>query len=412
MRTAQTTGNPGIFYRTLSTCIAALFSCRFASTLFLSLAELYNKKKKLKTLNPKKYDRRRSFVPPEGDESPGKVDKSGWEGKWDKGGWDLGGKENYLSWCMVKSVLKISSARQSLQALASAANNADLTRPLSEKVLHEMPDFILLELQSQCETLDTLSSKPVLLPIESLLPSKQYRPNVSLSWFKIINYFNRLIQRCYWQKLSLHLPDSDWELHFNYITPSVYTKTKAVFGFLVSQCPAFKSCVVPALPQLSMLPGGTFSPWTGGVISHRDPHLIASDTDVTIVWYNNPLPPFLLGASQLSVSDRITGYFAMNFKSVNFPLHAEPYLLGMDSHVFHTSLTQLSKLHKDWKELSSRALVYLDAKASMRPVSRSPSKQRRAEKSILPPEELVKEIAVAVRDVSDFFDSKARDVCN
>lgn len=371
------------------------------------MAELYNKKR-AKSL---KRAGRKSVSIVINAQEPVKTtadqEKAGWEGKWDKGGWEFGGKEGYLAWCMVKSALKISTTRQTLLGFASSTNNSDMTKTLSDKILHELPDFILLELQSQSEILNTLSDRPILLPIESLLPSRQFRSKRGINWFKIISYYSRLIQRCYWQKVTLHLSESDWALHYNFTTPSVYAKAKAVFNFLNSYCTAFKACLMPSLPHLSMLPGSTFA---GGVTSHREPQLVASDADVTVIWSNNPFSSMLAAKSEppLPISDRITGYFAMNLKSVNFPVHAEPYILGIEMHVIHTSVRELSEVYSNWEQLAKVVSVYLDARAAMRPVSRSPSKQRKVEKSIQPPEEVVVGIPKAVREITTFLQSKAK----
>lgn len=375
---------------------------RLASTLFLTLAELYSRKKP----KPHRRSERRmsSLVEPEV-LSTSKVEK---------GGWDQGGKENYLAWCMVKSALKVSSARHSLQGHASAASSPELTKPLSERVLQDLPDFVLLDLYPQCKSLEVLANRPVVLPIESLLLSRQFRPLVTLNWFKIISYYNKLVQRCSWQKVSLGLSDSDWGLRYNYTTPLVFVKTKAVHDFLCVHCHLFRTCVIPILPQLSMLPMGGVA---GSSMSHREPHLTAGEMDVTIVWYTHPVPSSLIvtrrtadEAELVPASDRITGYFAMNLKSVNFPVHSEPHALGMETHVVHTSLSRLSTLHDNWKALSGAMSAYLESKAAMRPTSRSLSKQRRAEKNLQPPEELMKGIAKAVKEVASFFESKAKEV--
>ncbi len=358
-----------------------------------------------------------SHSPTHGPTPPAGKGGANWEGKWDRGGWDLGGKENYLAWCMIKSALRLTTARQSLQGLAASASNPDMTKPLTEKALHDMPDFILLELCPESPALRALSSRAGLLPIESLLPSRQHRPNLSISWLKVINYYNHLLRRCYWQKVALQLPDSDWDLHYHYATPRLFAKARAVLAFLSALCPHFKSCLMPPIPQLSMLPSGTFSPWAGSAVTphiHREPQLMAGDADVTIIWYRSFLPPILSAADPTykphPSSDRIIGYFAMNLKPVNFPIHAEPYLLGIDTHVCHTSLSKLKEMHEDLEELSKAVKAYMDARSSIRPVSRSPLKQRKAEKSAHPPDELVRSVRKAVKDISCFFDSKAKEV--
>ena len=318
---------------------------------------------------------------------------------------------------MIKSALRLSTARQSLQGLTASANNPEMTKPLPDKVLHDMPDFIILELCPESATLRTLSSHSGLIPLNSLLPSLQYRSNTAINWFKIVNYYSRLLRRCYWQKVALHLPDSDWGLHYHQATPTLYIKAKAVLAFLSVNCPNFKSCQMPPLPQLTMLPSGGISPWASNAATshlHREPHLMAGEADVTIFWYRSPLPPILHAADPTHKphppSDRIVGYFAMNAKSVNFPVQSEPHLLGIDTHVCHTSLSQLKELHEKWEELSKAVKVYQEARNSLRPISRSPAKQRKAEKSLHPPEELVKSVSEAVKDAACFFDSKAKEV--
>jgi hypothetical protein len=376
---------------------------------FLTLAELYNKKRSKPLGLSRRSDRRRSsLIDP--DSLPG----SKTPGMELKGAWEQGGKDCYLAWCMVKSALKTTSARQVLQGFASAANNLDLIKSLTERVRQDLPDFVLLDLYPQCKSLETLTNKPVLLPVESLLPSRQYRPKVKLNWFKIISYYNRLVQRCSWQKASLGLQDSNWGLHYNHMTPLVFTKAKAVHSFLCTYCPHFRTSVIPTLPQPTMLPSGAANVST----LHREPHLTAGEMDATVIWYANPMPPSLFtnrigmgdDAEVVPISDRITGYFAMNMRSVSFPVQCEPHLLGIETHMVHTSLKKLSALHEQWKEMGKDAAVYLDSKSSMRPISRSVSKQKRADKNIQPPEELLKNITKAVKEVASFFESKAKEV--
>lgn len=392
------------------------------SALFLNLAELLTNKKT-------RYFPRRLRSPSadlEGFSSPVKGGKTSPQHSPQQDRGELGGpKDNYLSWSMIKAGLRTATAHQSLQALASAANNPDLTKPLSDKALQDLPDFILLELHPQCRGLSTLVSQPALLSIESLLPSKQYRPQFKLTWFKIVNYYMRLLRRCHWQKGTLQLPDSDWGLYYNHTTPFIYAKAKAVLHYLSTHCSLFKPCLIPSMAPMNMLPsGGSFSTWMSGTNTpHREPHLAASETDVTIVWFNNPLPPPLQTHTNWSTggtspspeaippSDRITGYFAMNLKPVNFPLHSEPHLLGVDVHMVHTSLRKLSGLHQSWKELSGEVSSYMESRANMRPTSRSPSKQKRAEKNLQPPEVLIRGIAKGVKDMAEFFDSNSKEVC-
>lgn len=374
--------------------------------MFLTLAELYNKRK---SRQAKRSERRMSSLI--GSDVDSKLDS-----RYDKGCWDQGGKESYLAWCMIKSAHKNSAARRALQSFASTANTPELTRPLSEKVLQDLPDVVLLDLYPQSKSLEALASKPVVLPTESLLPSRQYRATVNLNWFKIISYYHRLVQRCYWQKVSLGVSESHWALHYNCTTAAMHARAKATYNFLCTHCVQFRGCLIPSLPQLSMLPSTSIS--NAPAAPHREPHLVAGEMDVTIIWCINPLPSSLLQAgkkttadeSSVPASDRITGYFALNLKPVNFPMHSEPHVLGMETHVVHASLRRLTDLHGSWKELARAMSAYLDSKASMRPLSRSTSKQKRAEKSLQPPEELMKGITKAVRDAASFFDSKAKEV--
>ena len=382
-------------YMHVTPCTCMCHPCRLASTLSLCLSELHNKRK-CKVMKRPVLDRR----------TPSPMDQ---------GTWEQGGRDNYLSWCTIKSALKTSTARQTLLSYACAANNADLNKTLPEKALLDLPDFVLLDLSPQCLTLDLLVSKPVIMPVESLLLSRQYRPKITLTWFKIINYYHRLIQRCFWQKVSLQLPHSDWMLHYNTATPLLYGKAKALFGFLSTHCGPFRSCQIPVFPQ-QVVPSGGLAPWTtltGG--THREPHLQASDIEVTIIWHTNPLPSSSLPSaeqaeSSTSADNKITGYFALNLKTVGFPIHQEPHLLGIDTHMFHTSLHKLACVHDTWKELSKAVSAFLDSRANMRPVSRSPSKQRKVDRSIHPPDDLVKRITKAVKSVAVLFESKAKEV--
>lgn len=407
--------------------------CRLTSIVSLTLAELYHKKKVRRSERRKSVSIVLNAGPPASTGATTTGSEQGQDREKAGGGsgsgressasrtervptaamWESGGKEGYLAWCMVRATQRIWTARQALQGLASSASHQEMTKPLSDKILQDLPDFALLELQVQCKTLQQLGSKAVLLPIESLLPSRQFRPRKVLNWFKVVNYFSRLVQRCYWQKATLHLPDSDWALHYNFTTLSVYAKAKAVYNFLNTHCTAFKPCVMPPLPQLSMLPGGTYSPWTGSMSVHREPHLAAGETEVTVVWCSNPFSPLCgegaeSGHPTSAASEHITGYFAMNTRAVYFPISNEPHTLGVETHIIHTSLRELSELHGNWVELGKLVGVYLDSRALLRPSSRSPSKIRRAEKNMQPPEEVVTGIPRVVKETATFLHSKAK----
>ena len=330
--------------------------------------------------------------------------------RWDKEHW----KEGYLAWCMIKLALQTSTAEKSFQALVLTVQNNDLTKPLSDRVLQDLPDFALHELCPQSEAMDILMSQIDILPIESHMPSKQQRLDVGLNWFKIINYCYRLIQRCYWQKAPLDLSTSEWNLHYHSMTPFLHTKAKAMVSFLSAHCSSFKACLIPPLPRSAFQQGIGVLPKK---ISSCEPHLTAHESEVVIYWHkdNHPVVPSCDSvpiSEPILESDRITGYFAMNHRSVQYPNNSDSHYLGLETHIVHISNKKLSELHESWKELTRRVNAYLEAKANTRPVSRSPSKQKKKDAMMQPPEELVKAVAEGVKKAAKIFGKrKTKEVC-
>ena len=304
-------------------------------------------------------------------------------------------REAYSAWCLVKTAHQALTAGHNIQLLTAELHNEDVVKVLSEKVLAEMPDFALLELCQSRSILGTLATTLQEIPPEVLLPSARSTSSAGLNWFKVIVYTKLLLLKCFWQK-SL-LPSSDWSLHYNMLTPSVYPKCKAMIAFLSNHYQPFSaSCKVPLpLSTLMSIPAKTSTPATPSVIpqstgpSSTDAYHTAGNTELTVIWYQ-PFLPSLKGTTIQPSDSTITGLFALNFKAVRSHPLSNFGAAEIEVHVVKTSVSALTELHTTWEELAVLAKTYLDTRGgAVRPVSRSPSRQKRiTERSQKTPPEL------------------------
>lgn len=290
-----------------------------------------------------------------------------------------------------------------------------MTQTLNSRALQNLPDFALLELcphsdsTSDCDILESLIRKATVLPIQNLLPHNQLENDTkNLTWIKILNYYYRLSQRCIWQKTSLQISGSDWGLHYHSATPSLHLKTRAMYMFLSAHFALFKAtCMVPPLPQYSVQHLGHVYK----LVSHNpfqlEQHLVAGEAEVSLLWHRDSLPLlFHMNAPSVPGPDRLMGYFAFNVRAVLSPVQSAFHVLGIEVHVIHTTLTELTALHQVWSDLVESCQAYLQLRELNRPVSRSPKRK----KVLLPPKELVKQIANAVRSVARLLKVKTKQV--
>ena len=313
---------------------------------------------------------------------------------------------NSHAWSMVKLGLCVATAQQAFKVLISAMNDDAMMKSLPAKILADLPEFALLELCPPSETQDALTCTPTVLQINKLIPSKQCQQKeaTDLNWFKIVNFYYRLLQRCYWQKVSIGLAGSEWGLTYHSLTQSTHTKAQSLLGFISAHFPRFRPCLIPPMPpSLSNQHKHKASNAYRSVMEL----LTARDTEISLVWHQPSLPPPTLSRPGLTRADTITGYFAMSTKAVLNYMKSDS---GVETHVIHTSLKELSLVYEMWRELEMKVRDFLDSKEAHTPKSRSPSKLRRSEKMIQPSEDLMRGIAMAVNKTAILFHFKPRKV--
>ena len=349
-------------------------------------------------------------------------------------------RESYLAWCMLKSALQCHNASQQLRALSSELHNEEVTKPLTDKVLDDLPDFALLDLCPMENSLDLLAMEEGVVPppIEMMLPSAQHTDTTGLTWFKIIRYFCKLLYACFWQKNSLDVISSTcspWMLHYSERSPSTYSKCKALLLFLSQHCPPFKSCRLPSVPPVVSLsstaqrPSGGAQSAAGG--QQADAHLTATDNELTVVWakpypsVSTPFPSALAADGKVKDQnetekdkektskaddddeEEIIGIFAFNQRAVRSALPPNLSSFGFESYTVRTTTGKLSRLHKVWQELTAASnSVLVESRSSTRPISRSPSKQKRMEKPFKVPSELVESLEAAAINLAGALGSK------
>ena len=337
------------------------------------------------------------------------------------------GRESYLAWCMVKCAMHSLCASQQLTVLASELHNEEVTKKISDKVLDDLPDFVLLDLcpsENLLQTLATDVNQGHTPPIEAMLPSTQLADTTNLTWFKVIGYFNYLLQHCFWQKNALNTMTtstaSPWLLHYSELTPSSYSKCKSLLTFLLQNCPLFKNCKLPSIPPLlSISPVGQRP--SGGsqsaAMQQADTYLSAADNELSVVWTS----PYLAnesceeetekakisGETNGKSADIVVGYFALNQKAVRSSIPSNLSSFGFESYIVKISPKRLSELHVTWQDLAAASkAVLMESRSSSRPLSRSPSKQKKLEKPFRVPPELVETLELAVINLAEALGSK------
>ena len=335
------------------------------------------------------------------------------------------GREAYNAWALAKTALQTQAAVHNLQLLTSELHNEEATTPIPDRLLAELPDFVLLDLCQSEEILNVLTTGLEEVPIEALVPSAQLANPVGVSWFRVAVYASRLLQQCFWQKTALSC-DMDWALHYHSQTASVYAKCSAVVAFLKRHFPQFaRNSSLPPPPSLlsplatssrppatSTLGGQSVVPpqavVSGAAAASSEPHLTARDTEVVVIWHR----PFPNSSTHQSPSnDVLLGLFALNFKAIKTHPPANIGASGAEVYCVETSLSALSALHTSWEELAVASKAYLDTKAASRPVSRSPSKQKKVERAVKTPPELQNKLVQAVQMMCATFGLQKREVC-
>ena len=324
-------------------------------------------------------------------------------------------RDSYLAWVMIKTAQYNLDIMRNLQILVSEFHKEENTKQISDKILEDLSDFALLELCPQVEYIQLLTYSSEVPPIEMLSPSTQCTCTTGFNWFKIAGYFNTLLQQCYWQKAALNLSHSQWGLHYHTLTPLIYPKCRALLSFLNTHCQQFaKTCKLPPLPvPLVLQPsqqkrtssaGVSISAQPGGG-SPLDCYLTAVDAELTVLWTK----PFLVPSRKeydSNVNDFTVGYFAMNLKSVRTLNPGNLGSYGFESQVVTVSTTSLTELYTLWEDVALSTKAFLDTKPIVRPISRSPSKQKKSEKGLKVPPELVKRVEDAVYQLAEVFNLK------
>ena len=338
-------------------------------------------------------------------------------------------RENYLAWCMVKCATHSLSASQQLTVLASELRNEEVTKRITDKVLDDLPDFVLLDLcpsENLLQTLATDVHRGDAPPIEAMLPSTRHADMTNLTWFKIIGYFNYLLQHCFWKKNALSTTaSSPWLLHYNEFTPSAYSKCKSLLTFLLQNCPPFKTCRLPATPPLLSLSPAGQRPSGGShsaAIQQADTYLSAADNELSVIWTSPFLAPLARKAgtnvscegetekakisnseeNALSGDDIIMGYFVLNQRAVRTSIPSNLSSFGFESYIIKMPSKKLSELHTIWQDLATASKsILMESRSSSRPLSRSPSKQKKLEKPFRIPSELVESLELAVINLAE-----------
>ena len=348
------------------------------------------------------------------------------------------GRESYLAWCMVKCAMHSLNASQQLTVLASELRNEEVTKKINDKVLDDLPDFVLLDLcptENVLQTLATDVNRGHAPPIEAMLPSAQHADTASLTWFKVIGYFNYLLQHCFWRKNTLlNVAVSPWLLHYSELTPSSYSKCKSLLTFLLQHCPPFKSCKLPSIPPLLSLSPAIGQRPNGGTqsaaIQQADVYLSAADNELSVIWTSPFLTPLARKAganescdeehgetgiskvseetngkteeNKFSDDNVVVGYFALNQKAVRTSIPSNLASFGFESYIIKIPSRKLSELHTIWQDLAAASkAVLVESRSSSRPLSRSPSKQKKLEKPFKVPPELVESLELAVINLAE-----------
>ena len=334
--------------------------------------------------------------------APSKVKESEPKGKAEKEWSKERAREAFLAWCSIRTTQHMAVVTQGIHRLTAEIRNEEVTKLLPDNAVVNLPDFALLDICRPHDVTDILATSVESVPVDVLAPSAQVVDCNGLSWFKVLAYTHTLLQKCFWQKSTLPATNSRWSLHYYCLTPTFYQRSRAMLAFLAVHFPPFLSLRIPspvsALPSVSGTQKSTLSfqpaPGQQSVVPPLGPvaepeHLSAGDAELNVIW----LKPFVCAesAKETDVANPpILGLFAMNQKAIKFTSSTPVSFKAMSVNVLlvKTTVPALSDLHNTWEELAVAAKDYLDTKATSRPLSRSPSKQKKSDQSLKPPSEL------------------------
>ena len=103
--------------------------------------------------------------------------------------------------------------------------------------------------------------------------------------------------------------------------------------------------------------------------------------------------------------DVIVGYFALNQRAVRTSIPSNLSSFGFESYIIKIPSKKLFELHKIWQDLAAASKsVLMESRSSSRPLSRSPSKQKKLEKPFRIPSELVESLELAVINLAEALD--------
>ena len=310
-------------------------------------------------------------------------------------------REAFFAWCSIRTAQHIVGITQGLHRLTAEIRNEEVAKLLPDKAIMNMPDFALLEICRPHDVADVLVTSVESVSVDVLAPSAQVVDTIGLSWFKVLAYTHTLLQKCFWQKSSLPATNSRWSLHYHCLTPIFYQRSRAMLDFLAVHFPPFSSLRIPspvgALPSVSATQKSTLSfqpaPGQQSVVPPLSPaaepgHLSAGDAELNVIW----MKPFVCAesAEETDATSPILGLFAMNQKAIKITNTTAINFKAMNMNVLlvKTTVPALLELYNTWEDLAVAAKDYLDTKATSRPISRSPLKQKKSDQSLKPPSEL------------------------
>lgn len=321
----------------------------------------------------------------------------------------------YATWCVVKTAQQTSVAIHNLELLTAGLFNEETVRKLSSEAFASLPDFALLHLCQSTTIIDTLATGQSCLPTSTLTPSMHASNMAELSWFRVLRYSKSLLQRCFWG-ISTSYPSS-WALQCHCLTPAYAPQAQAMVSFLQHHFTPFAaSCKLPSLPpfisihvppSLGQPPTSCSFPLSSPAMSSKEyDHLMVTENELTVMWFKPCLPELKhhlvntkhppMSRMDVSITEKLTseslhrknepgvllGLFAFNNKSLRSLLPTNLGSCGVKVIAVSTSEAMLSYLIKEWDKLQSLAKTYLDTEAiPPRPLSRSPSKQKKSEKA-------------------------------
>lgn len=249
---------------------------------------------------------------------------------------------------------------EALNQFVSQVSNEEATKLLLPRLSCELPEFVLAHISSTVFSpeIASLWTSVTLPSLKSLLPSSQAPHTATLTLIKLASQLRELLSQCFWQKASLGLTTSNWSLHTHSLSLHMYPLIKALCVFLSTHSGHLKGLKPPTLPSVRGSP---------------DQHLTATENELTVLW-TSPYPTEALPGA-------VVGYFALNAKSIRSgSVGSDALMQGVACHVIKTTLTSLEEVANMWTELGELMNGYLDNKT--RPVSRSPSKQRKSERGV------------------------------